>query len=79
MPHAIVQHNFFDLTFTLVNYNSFIFVHILVTSIAPILYNFKGYLRKSEQITGTSSNISEFDRPTILSNEDESKEYGCKI
>ena len=30
-----------------------------------ILYNFKGNLGKSEQIVGTS-NISEFDRPTIL-------------
>ena len=31
-----------------------------------ILHNFKGYLRKLEEIVGTSSNISEFDRPTIL-------------
>ena len=43
-----------------------------------MLYNVKGYLHKSEQIVATSSNISEFDRPTILSNEGESKENGYK-
>ena len=30
-----------------------------------ILYNFKGYLGKSEQMVGISSNGSEFDRPTM--------------
>ena len=38
-----------------------------------ILYNFKGYLRKSEQIVGTSLNIPEFDSHTILS-----KKIGAK-
>ena len=42
------------------------------------LYNFKGYLLKSEQIAGTSSNISEFDRPTILSSEGDTNKMDAK-
>ena len=79
MTHGIMKVNFFDITFIVVNENSYIFVHILATfTHIRILHNFKWYLPKSEQIVGNSSNISEFNSPTIFSNEGDAKKVGAK-
>ena len=63
VSHAIMQVNFFDITFTVVINNSFIFVHVLATPICAYCTILKGICPKVKNCD-TSPNISELDRPT---------------